>query len=112
MSQQAAPANVPARYFHPACFDSFGLGHRTATRRVIPGSRLLPLPARLFNTPTRIREDVGIHAKAAPLQALGTNAPRQRANLFEDEDDDHEYDWRPAPCTPRAPCITLSRCGF
>ena len=26
--------------------------------------------------------------QAAPLQALGTNAPRQRAGLFEDEDDD------------------------
>jgi hypothetical protein len=48
-----------------------GSDYRTATLWVVPGSRLLPTSARLFNTPTRIREDAGIHAKAAPLQALG-----------------------------------------
>jgi len=30
------------------------------------------------------REVVGLHAKAAPLQTLGTNTPRQRAKAFEE----------------------------
>lgn len=29
-----------------------------------------------------------MYAKAAPLQALGKNTPRQDGKLFEDEDDD------------------------
>jgi hypothetical protein len=40
---------------------------RTATRWIIPGSRLLRSPARLFDTPTRIREGARLHVKAAPL---------------------------------------------
>jgi hypothetical protein len=99
----------PSAIFSSKRFDSFGFGHGTAMRWVVPGSRLSPSPARLFDTPTRIREDARIHAKAAPLQALGTNTPYQPANLFEDEDDD---DWRPALCTPSVICDIFSRCGF
>jgi len=33
----------------------------------LEGSRLLRSPARLFDTPTRIREGARLHVKAAPL---------------------------------------------
>jgi hypothetical protein len=36
------------------------------------------------------REGRRLHAKAAPLQALGTNRPCQRANPFDDDLDDYE----------------------
>jgi hypothetical protein len=60
-------------------------GHRTASRWVISGSRLL----RHFVVRQTCRyeycEVVGLHAKAAPLQTLGINTPRQRTTPFEDE---------------------------
>jgi hypothetical protein len=66
------------------------LGHRVASRWVVPGSRLLPHVS-AGHVMERIREGDVTRAKAAPLQALGTNMPRQRANPFEDDDED-EYD--------------------
>jgi hypothetical protein len=58
--------------------------HRTASRWAIPGSRLLR-PFVADDAQIRLCEVIGLHAKAAPLQTLGTNRPRQRTRPFEDE---------------------------
>ena len=76
LSQRAASANVPARYFHSPRFDTFGSGHRTAKRCVISGSRLLPSPARLYSTPRGIREsDRGNPPKRFPSRRWEQRRP-------------------------------------
>ena len=59
-------------------------GHRTASRWVIPGSRPLRHFVARQTWRCEKREVIRLHTKAAPLQSLRTNAPRQRAKPFGD----------------------------
>jgi membrane-bound ClpP family serine protease len=52
---------------------------------VIRGSRLLQHFLDGWSAGTNIASSSGTRAKAAPLQALGTNTPRQPADRFQDE---------------------------
>jgi hypothetical protein len=82
MSQQAAPGNYPARRICPWLCFVYTRPQSCETVRTFPA-------AAYFCTFPRdqrrgeIREVVGAQAKAAPLQALGTNTPYQRAIAFE-----------------------------
>ena len=86
LRQQAAPGNDPAACSSTTWILTNRKPRVDASRWVIRGSRLL----QHFWTDRaleRISRRRLVRAKAAPLQELGTNMPRQLADRFEDEDE-------------------------